>query len=181
VNNLNKAFNLAFVAYVVAGSGYFLFYMLQYKKPFYLLLAFLIYFASYILRNKILKIKNKLEYSEVGLFFISLLFLAYTLYILKLDSDVVKYLPNKILMYSGSVFVTCVIVYFVSLSRFRSSKISNIILIILVVVIVKLYDNKIDYFFVSNPWISDLIIGTPYLYLFSVLLGLILNKPNVVK
>lgn len=178
MNIFNEAFNLAFIFYIFAGSIYFLFYVLQYNKPFYLLLAFFIYLLSYVVRNKLMKVKDKSGFTEVGLFFISLVFLACTLYIFKLDSNVVAYLPYKILINSGGAFVLFFIFNLINFSRLRNSK---IILIILVMVTAKLYQSKIDSIFVTCPWIASFIIGTPYIYLISVLFGIRLHKNDLVK
>jgi len=168
MNRLNKALDFAVLFFIFSGSLYFLYYLLQFNKPIYLLICVLIYVISFSFRRFLFKTEHKTGFTEVGIFFTSMIFLAYTLYIFKLDLEIVNYLPNKLLINSGSVFI---FLFFMNLlSKEKSEKLS--ILTFLVFVVAVIFRSKLDSIFLAYPWIASLIIGTPYVYLLLLLIGI---------
>lgn len=168
MNSFNKALDFAVLFFILSGSLYFLYYLLQFNKPIYLLISVLIYVISFSFRRLLFKTEHKIGFSEVGMFFASLIFLAYTLYIFKLDPEIIKYLPDKLLINSGGAFT---FLFLMNLfSKEKSRKYS--ILTFLVLIVVVIFRSKLDAILQTYPWISSLIIGTPYIYLLLLLVGI---------
>ena len=102
------------------------------------------------------------------MFFVSMIFLAYTLYIFKLDQEVITYLPDKLLINSGVVFIFLLLMNL--LPKRKSGRLS--ILGIVTLLAVFLFRDKLDLIFYTYPLVTSLIIGTPYVYLLSLLTGI---------
>jgi len=167
-NRLSRALDFAILFFILSGSLYFLYYLLQSNKPMYLLFSVLIYIISFSIRHFIIKGKNDTGFTEVGMFFVSMIFLAYTLYIFKLDQEVITYLPDKLLINSGVVFIFLLLMNL--LPKRKSGRLS--ILGIVTLLAVFLFRDKLDLIFYTYPLVTSLIIGTPYVYLLSLLTGI---------
>jgi len=172
MNKFSNAFNIVVIFFILSGGLYFIYYSLQFNKAIYLLIGILIYVISFSIRNFLVKRKNNTGFTEFGMFFISMVFLAYTLYIFKLDKEVAAYLPDKLLINSGIGFIFLFLIHL--LSEGKSKKL-NIIFILILVVVVKIFYDRLNLisqnFFQIYPWVATLIIGAPYIYLLSLLTG----------
>lgn len=166
-NRFIRTLDFAILFFILSGSLYFFYYLLQSNKPMYLLLSVLIYVISFSIRHFLIKGKNNTGFTEVGMFFVSMIFLAYTLYIFKLDREIVIYLPDKLLINSGAVFIFLLLINL--LPKGKSGKLS--ILTILALLAVIIFRGKLDSIFYTHPWVISFIIGTPYMYLLSLLAG----------
>ncbi len=166
-DKFTRAFDFAVMFFIISGSLYFLYYLLQFNKLIYLLFSLIIYLMSWLIRHYLIKEKNNNRFSELGMFFISMVFLAYSLYIFKIDQQIVNYLPDKLLLNSGAAFIFLIIM---NLLPKRKSK-SSSFLVILVFIILIVFKDRINSLFYANSWLSSLIIGTPYIYLLSILVG----------
>ncbi|HPA62163.1 MAG TPA: hypothetical protein PK302_02790 [Candidatus Woesebacteria bacterium] len=166
-NKFARAFDFAVMFFIISGSLYFLYYLLQFNKLIYLLFSLIIYLMSWLIRHYLIKEKNNNRFSELGMFFISMVFLAYSLYIFKIDQQIVNYLPDKLLLNSGAAFIFLIIM---NLLPKRKSK-SSSFLVILVFIILIVFKDLINSLFYANSWLTSLIIGTPYIYLLSILVG----------
>ena len=166
-DEFTRAFDFAVMFFIISGSLYFLYYLLQFNKLIYLLFSLIIYLMSWLIRHYLIKEKNNNRFSELGMFFISMVFLAYSLYIFKIDQQIVNYLPDKLLLNSGAAFIFLIIM---NLLPKRKSK-SSSFLVILVFIILIIFKDRINSLFYANLWLSSLIIGTPYIYLLSILVG----------
>jgi len=166
-DEFTRAFDFAVMFFIISGSLYFLYYLLQFNKLIYLLFSLIIYLMSWLIRHYLIKEKNNNRFSELGMFFISMVFLAYSLYIFKIDQQIVNYLPDKLLLNSGAAFIFLIIM---NLLPKRKSK-SSSFLVILVFIILIIFKDLINSLFYANSWLTSLIIGTPYIYLLSILVG----------
>ena len=166
-DKFTRAFDFAVMFFIISGSLYFLYYLLQFNKLIYLLFSLIIYLMSWLIRHYLIKEKNNNRFSELGMFFISMVFLAYSLYIFKIDQQIVNYLPDKLLLNSGAAFIFLIIM---NLLPKRKSK-SSSFLVILVFIILIVFKDLINSLFYANSWLTSLIIGTPYIYLLSILVG----------
>jgi len=166
-DEFTRAFDFAVMFFIISGSLYFLYYLLQFNKLIYLLFSLIIYLMSWLIRHYLIKEKNNNRFSELGMFFISMVFLAYSLYIFKIDEQIANFLPDKLLLNTGAVFVFLIIM---NLLPKRESK-SSSFLVILVFIILIIFKDRINSLFYANLWLSSLIIGTPYIYLLSILVG----------
>ena len=166
-DEFTRAFDFAVMFFIISGSLYFLYYLLQFNKLIYLLFSLIIYLMSWLIRHYLIKEKNNNRFSELGMFFISMVFLAYSLYIFKIDQQIVNYLPDKLLLNSGAAFIFLIIM---NLLPKRESK-SSSFLVILVFIILIIFKDRINSLFYANLWLFSLIIGTPYIYLLSILVG----------
>jgi|GEM_PF-2570838 len=166
-DEFTRAFDFAVMFFIISGSLYFLYYLLQFNKLIYLLFSLIIYLMSWLIRHYLIKEKNNNRFSELGMFFISMVFLAYSLYIFKIDQQIVNYLPDKLLLNSGAAFIFLIIM---NLLPKRKSK-SSSFLVILVFIILIVFKDLINSLFYANSWLTSLIIGTPYIYLLSILVG----------
>ena len=166
-DEFTRAFDFAVMFFIISGSLYFLYYLLQFNKLIYLLFSLIIYLMSWLIRHYLIKEKNNNRFSELGMFFISMVFLAYSLYIFKIDQQIVNYLPDKLLLNSGAAFIFLIIM---NLLPKRKSK-SSSFLVILVFIILIVFKDRINSLFYANSWLTSLIIGTPYIYLLSILVG----------
>ena len=166
-DKFTRAFDFAVMFFIISGSLYFLYYLLQFNKLIYLLFSLIIYLMSWLIRHYLIKEKNNNRFSELGMFFISMVFLAYSLYIFKIDEQIANFLPDKLLLNTGAVFVFLIIM---NLLPKRESK-SSSFLVILVFIILIIFKDRINSLFYANLWLSSLIIGTPYIYLLSILVG----------
>ena len=104
-DKFTRAFDFAVMFFIISGSLYFLYYLLQFNKLIYLLFSLIIYLMSWLIRHYLIKEKNNNRFSELGMFFISMVFLAYSLYIFKIDQQIVNYLPDKLLLNAGAAFI----------------------------------------------------------------------------
>jgi len=166
-DEFTRAFDFAVMFFIISGSLYFLYYLLQFNKLIYLLFSLIIYLMSWLIRHYLIKEKNNNRFSELGMFFISMVFLAYSLYIFKIDQQIVNYLPEKLLLNAGAAFIFLIIM---NLLPKRKSK-SSSFLVILVFIILIVFKDLINSLFYANSWLTSLIIGTPYIYLLSILVG----------
>lgn len=178
IDKVNGAFNIAVVFFLLTGSLSVIYYLLQSGKIIYLFFSFIIYFFSFILRKKLFKVENNKGFTEVGLFFISFLFLGYLLNILKLDSGIRSYFPDKVLINSGVSFIFLFFMYLISSFNQGKLKFINIIVLLTVLFLLQKNQDYINFLFSNNRWISEFIIGTPVVYLGLLLSGL---KDYVVK
>ena len=166
-DKFTRAFDFAVMFFIISGSLYFLYYLLQFNKLIYLLFSLIIYLMSWLIRHYLIKEKNNNRFSELGMFFISMVFLAYSLYIFKIDQQIANFLPEKLLLNAGAAFIFLIIM---NLLPKRESK-SSSFLVILVFIILIVFKDLINSLFYANSWLSSLIIGTPYIYLLSILVG----------
>lgn len=168
LSRFNRAFDFVTLYFIFSGSLYFLYYIFQFNKLIYLLSSVLIYVVSYFVRRFLIKEKNNSGFTEVGMFFVSMMFLGYTLYLFKIDEQIVNYLPDKLLVNSGAVFIFLLLMNL--LPKRESEKLS--ILAILALLAIIIFRGKLDLIFYTYPWVVSLIIGTPYIYLLSILSGI---------
>ena len=166
-DEFTRAFDFAVMFFIISGSLYFLYYLLQFNKLIYLLFSLIIYLMSWLIRHYLIKEKNNNRFSELGMFFISMVFLAYSLYIFKIDQQIANFLPEKLLLNAGAAFIFLIIM---NLLPKRKSK-SSSFLVILVFIILIVFKDRINSLFYANSWLTSLIIGTPYIYLLSILVG----------
>ena len=166
-DKFTRAFDFAVMFFIISGSLYFLYYLLQFNKLIYLLFSLIIYLMSWLIRHYLIKEKNNNRFSELGMFFISMVFLAYSLYIFKIDEQIANFLPDKLLLNTGAAFIFLIIM---NLLPKRKSK-SSSFLVILVFIILIVFKDLINSLFYANSWLTSLIIGTPYIYLLSILVG----------
>jgi peptidoglycan/LPS O-acetylase OafA/YrhL len=164
ISRFTKALDFAILFFILSGGLYFLYYLIQYNKPVYLLLSFIIYILSFSIRHFLVKGVKKTEFTEIGLFFVSMVFLAYTLYIFKLDTQIENYLPDKLLINSGTAFVFLLLMNLLPKGKLRVLAIPAFLGLII-------FRDKLDNVFYIYPWVASLIIGTPYIYLLSLLIG----------
>ncbi len=166
-NKLNSSLDVAVVFFLICGGAYFLYYILKTNNGTYLLLTFLVYILSFLVRKFITKNKNKQKFSELGICFISLLFTAYTVYFTGFDNNIATYLPENILAGSGVAFI---FLFLVQLLRPKKNSIHVAPILILFAVLI-FFKGVIDSLFITYPYLSTLIIGAPYLYIISILVG----------
>lgn len=143
INRFSRAFNFAVLFYVFSGSLYFLYYILQTNKLIYLLISISIYFLSLYIRKFLLKENQNLLVTEVGMLFVSMTFLAYTLYLLKLDLNVGAYLQDNILTISGGSFI---FIFLMSLLPEKKSS-KHVVLSVVALFGVVFLQDKINLFF----------------------------------
>ncbi|KKT58601.1 MAG: hypothetical protein UX91_C0006G0138 [Candidatus Amesbacteria bacterium GW2011_GWB1_47_19] len=175
ISRINKVFDLGVIFLLISGSLYFIYYSLSAGKLIFILLSLLIYLISYGLRRLIAKNNAYSGFTEVGIFFISFLFLAYSITLLNLDSNVRNYLPDKILAGSWSSFIFLIFISVIPLKDKIIFKFVNILIIIFALVLLNIYSGAINNYLQSIPWLSGFIIGSPLFYLLMVLLGLKTN------
>jgi hypothetical protein len=172
IERVNKAFDFAVKFFLLGGGLSVLFYLLQSGKIIYIFLCIAIFIISFIVRNFIFHLKNDSGFSEAGIFLISILFVGYLIYFLNIDVEVRNYLPVHLLIESGFTFITIMIISLFSGDSSSKFRFANII--ILINTLLFLYANKesINSLVQKFPVVSDLIIGTPIIYLGMVLLGI---------
>lgn len=178
ISRINKAFDLGVIYFLIAGSLYFIYYSLSAGKIIYLLLSLLIYLVSYVYRRLFAEHTVYSGFSEVGIFFISFLFFAYSIALFNIDSNIRNYLPDKILAGSWSSFIILIIIKVVPSKNKFIFKFVNVLIIIAALALLNFSNGVINNFLQSIPWLSVFIIGSPLVYLFAVLLGL---KTNIKK
>ena len=144
-------------------------------KLIYILLSLLIYLVSYIFRRLIGNNNAYSGFTEVGTFFISFLFLAYLITLLNLDSNVRNYLPDKILTGSWSIYIFLIIISVVPSKNKGIFKFTNVLIMIITLVLLNISRGVINNHLLSIPWLSGFIIGSPLVYLLTVLLGIKTN------
>ena len=150
LGRFNRAFDFAVLFFIFSGGLYFLYYLLQFNKLIYLLFSVLIYVISFVIRHFLVKGKNKTGFTEVGMFFVSMTFLAYTLYIFKLDQQISEYLPDKPLVNSGTVFIFLLVINL--LPKGKPARLG--ILAIFGLLVVFILQGKLDSMFYTYPWIK---------------------------
>lgn len=168
-----RGFDVAVNFFILSGGLLFLSYIFQSKKPVYLLVGVVIYVSSFIMRNIILKIKHRVGFSEIGMVFVSLLFLAYTLYFLKIDQEFAMYLPDRLMVNYGGAFILLMLMHIFSPNN-NGGMMS--VLAFAVMTLVVLFGNKLNLAFQNYPIIASFVIGTPYVYLLSLLTGMHIVK-----
>jgi len=169
---VNNSFDFAVIFFLLAGSMYFSVYALQSGKFIYILLSGAVYFLSFLVRKILIKAKNNPHFTEAGLFLISPLFVACLLDLLKIDSDIKKYLPDKILLESGTGFIFLIVSSLLSGKKRGAINLAAIFLLIPLVILLNNNQSFINAFLSNNPWIAENIIGFPLIYLFTLLFGL---------
>jgi len=169
---IDSAFNIAITFFLLAGSLAILFYFLQSGKFIYILVSLLIYAGSFLLRNKILKNKATKGFSEIGLIFISILFLGYLLHFLNIDHEVRNYFPDTLIVASGSVFVFAIFFFIFARIKEDGLKVFGTLGLIISVTLIKFYQDQLVIFFQSNQYLVEFFIGVPILYLGALLVGI---------
>lgn len=119
-NKFAKAFDFAVLFFIISGGLYFLYYLLQFNKLIYLLFSLAVYLVSFVIRHYLIKENKNNRFSELGMFFISMIFLAYSLHIFKIDEQVANYLPDKLLVNSGVGFIFLMIINLLPKRKCRS-------------------------------------------------------------
>lgn len=171
IAKVSNAFDFAVTVYLIVGGFYFITYSLLRFKIIYIFLTVLIFLLSYLSRKYLLK-SNKSKFSEKGIFLIAGLFLAYLIAFLDIDPEVNQFLPEKILLTSGSGFIFLIVIsVFLKESR-EKLKLLNLIFVFVILLLLNNYQYTIELFLENNPWVSKTVIGAPLIYLFTVLAGL---------
>jgi len=171
LQKVNNSFDLAMHCFLFAGSLYFLFYSLSAGKFIYVLLSLAVYFFSFLVRKKLFKVEEKSSFTETGLLLISPLFVAYLLYLLKIDVNIKNYLPDKVLLESGALFSFLIVMYFFSGQKWGFFGFLALGLMVALLIFVSNNQSLFNTFFRNNPWIAETIIGFPFIYLFMTLFG----------
>ena len=164
---INGGLDFAVIFFILSGGAYFFHYILRFNKFIYLLFCVLIYITSFIVRNFLTKQKHKTGFSEIGMFFVSMVFLAYTLSIFNLDPQITEYLPDRLLINSGASFVVLLCANLMSKKESKKLRIFTLLALVMIII----FRTNIDVLFQTYPWIASFIIGTPYIYLLWLLCG----------
>ena len=168
INRVVRALDFASIFYVFAGSLSFLSYIFISQKYHYLLFGLLIYGFSYVIRTFITKQKYSVGVTEAGLFFISLVFLAFVLNLTGIDKEVYGNLPNQIFLYSGFTYIG---IFLFSLLGNNKKFILLLVVIFLVLQFFQYQQSLLTSFLIAHPNIASFFVGTPYVYLLKLLVG----------
>jgi hypothetical protein len=172
ITKINSTFDLAVVFFLFSGSLFFVFNSIIANKQIYLLFSLLIYIASLIVRKVITKSEKNRGFTEIGLLFISPLFLAYLLALLNIDSSVRNYLPDKLLAGSWVSFLFLIVIHILTPDNKTITKFVYILIIVFILFLYYFFGSNINIFFQQYPVLSEIAIGTPLVYLSMVLFGI---------
>jgi len=181
-NRLSGAFDFAVKCFLFIGGAYFLFYSVISRQSYYIPVVFILYLLGLTLRVFVFRTNLDKNVKEPGMFLLSALLLGYLLYIFNLDSNISNYLPDRVLLQSGTSFIFIIAVTLVPRDKSSFIKVIVSLVIIALFFVLKINQNYIDIFFQTHPWIAKTIIGTPIVYLVFLLSGAhILTTPNEKK
>lgn len=171
IDRVSKGYNLAVLFIILSGAAFFIYYSLLNSKLMYLLIPFVIYSLGYLVRKKILRVEDSEGFREPGILLVSFLVTAYILYLTNIDREIENFLPDKLLMKSGSLFFLIILISFIpSLQNIRN-KLAITILAIATILYIIFQQTIVDALFQVWPQVVDYIIGIPLLYLISIVFG----------
>jgi hypothetical protein len=110
--------------------------------------------------------------TEAGLFLMSFLLTGYLLYLLKIDTDIEKYVPRETLSTLGVLFLIFFILSFLNSTEKTICILISTLLITLLTIIAISYMDYAEAFFIRNKTITGLIRGSPLIYLIIIVLGI---------
>ncbi|NMC35554.1 hypothetical protein GYA49_00760 [Candidatus Beckwithbacteria bacterium] len=176
-NKYTFQINTPFDFYLFAGSLYFCFYLLSSGKFIYLILSLVIYLLGRQYRKHTKKANKNPQFSETGIFLITPLFLAYLLILLGFETSITDYLPDKLITGSGLIFLMAI--FLIPKLYIKNQRLLNLIslfLFIFTILLLIIYQNRINNLLLINPWIAKMIVGSPLVYLFTVITGIDFSK-----
>lgn len=163
-----------------SGALCLLTYILSYKNFFYIPWILALYFLGLISRKVIFKTPPNPNVTELGIFFLSVVLTGYIINFLRLDPKIQSILPATIISKIAPAYLFLLIVSSLPDRKKFPTKGQLILILFLILIIIKRFENSIRLFFSSNIWVSDLIFGSPIAYLLLLVFGvnpeLLLNK-----
>lgn len=172
VSSIGRSYNTAITFLLLAGSLHLIYFFVTQSRLWYIGLAVLIYVLSRFVRSYVFKLRTGSSgFTELGLFFVSFLFIGYFVYALSNDTAIHEYLPNALVLQSGVVFFFIFIASVLSGLGKRLNKAIVLAFMVAVLYGIQRNENGINALFSTNAHVLDLVIGLPLVYLGCVLFG----------